>query len=371
MTANLKAAFTTLLLYYNASTGYFGDPNIAWPFWTSGVALEACADYFFLTSDPIALSLIENSYLLVRKDYNVPCDPDQPGCVGNDDIQWHGHAWLSAFEATANTTYLSEALGIYRTLLEQWGAWNATCGGMNWAMQPPYVNTVTNGLFMEALVRLWAAGAGEVVLASRTVAQWAQLALAWSQRPGLLSPQGVLVDGFSTQNCSQAVGAVWSYNQGLWVSGLAGLGALQASPPLALASQRLAQGAAQALSREGQGSPSGAVMLELSCSAEGWCEDYSGQQFKGVYAHRLGRAVKAWGPGPAAGAACAWLRNNSNSLLERGAGVDGAGNPLLGQLWQGPFSPQRERTPWVPQAAGFQLLLALELASAVCSDPAP
>jgi len=358
----MHSYFTALLFFYNYSTGYFGNPDVAWPFWTSGVALEATAEYYKLSNDSRAYYVLLNSFSLVRKDYEVPCDPDQPGCVGNDDIQWHAHAWLSAYDATNNTDFLAEALKIYSTLLGPWHSYNESCGGMNWAMNPPYVNTVTNGLFHEGLVRLWRAGQGDALLGGRPVREWARIIYSWSQHPGLLSPQGVLLDGLSEANCSVAVGDVWSYNQGLWLSSLATYSLLQNNDTaVLLQSQRLSEAATLVLS-----SPTDPqrIMREVSCSLpEGWCDDYSGQQFKGVFSLRLGRALLDWelsglNNHSAVNAACSWLAANSQSLLERGSGLDSSGHILFGQLWQGPYTPQLEKTPWVAHSAGFQLLIA-------------
>jgi hypothetical protein len=103
-----------------------------------------------LTGDSRAEPVIENSFTILVPAYATPLR-------GNDDLQWHAHAWLRAYELTKNATYLDEVYKIYNLLLDPkspWHGWNATCGGMNWWSNNPYVNTITNGLAMTGLVSL-------------------------------------------------------------------------------------------------------------------------------------------------------------------------------------------------------------------------
>ena len=85
MALPIAAAITTLLSYYNHSSGYFGNASVYWPFWHSGNSLETLALAYSLTGDTRIPPILANSFAKVRADYHTPY-------AGNDDIQWHAHA---------------------------------------------------------------------------------------------------------------------------------------------------------------------------------------------------------------------------------------------------------------------------------------
>ena len=101
------------------------------------------------------------------------------------------------------------------------------------------------------------------------------------------------------------------------------------------------------------------VMRELSCGApSGWCPQQDGQLFKGIFAQSVGLAGALFPEGGAKDFARAWLNLNSKSVVDFSSVVGPGGGRSFGQLWQGPFSPFTESTPWVPQASALALLLA-------------
>lgn len=109
-------AFSTQLSFYNDGTGYFGDPRVNDPFWTTANALANAATLAILTGDARVVPVLENSFTLLVPKYATPKD-------GNDDIQWHAHAWLRAYELTSNVTYLNEVWSIYNELFDPSSPW--------------------------------------------------------------------------------------------------------------------------------------------------------------------------------------------------------------------------------------------------------
>jgi len=111
ITSNLTevavSAFETMMTYYVKQTGFFGDPLVMWPVWTSGNTFETLCNYFELTGDERVLPVLENSFSLVRSSYRSPY-------MYNDDIQWHAHAWLRAYQVTAFMKW-SSVDGIFGT----------------------------------------------------------------------------------------------------------------------------------------------------------------------------------------------------------------------------------------------------------------
>ena len=202
-------AFTTQLSFYSFDTGYFGDPKVNDPFWTTANALANAATLAILTSDARVIPVIENSFTLLVPKYATPKD-------GNDDIQWHAHAWLKAYELTSNSTYLNEVFNIYNELFNPtspWHGWNDTCGGVNWWSNNAYVNTITNGLAFTGLVSLQRVKKSLVPLQGKPLLDWAQLIWNWANRQGLLNSNGVFLDGFG-KDCITPGGSPWSYNSG-------------------------------------------------------------------------------------------------------------------------------------------------------------
>ena len=109
-------SFSTQLSFYNENTGYFGDPRVNDPFWTTANALANAATLAILTGEARVVPVLENSFTLLVPKYATPKD-------GNDDIQWHAHAWLRAYELTSNVTYLNEVWSIYNELFDPSSPW--------------------------------------------------------------------------------------------------------------------------------------------------------------------------------------------------------------------------------------------------------
>ena len=346
-------AWTTQLTFYNASSGMFGDERVNDPFWTTANALANAATLGVLTRDARVAGVLDNSFAVLVPHYATPKR-------GNDDIQWHAHAWLGAYKLTGSAKYLDEALSIYNELFDPaspWHGWNATCGGMNWWSNVPYVNSITNGLALTGLVTLQRATGSTAPIQGKTMLEWAQLIWAWAQRPGL-QKDGVFLDGLGS-DCKTPGGAPWTYNSGIWLDGLTGLSVALGDASFSDAAFALAQSSAAFFAA----GDAGGVMREVSCGAGGDCGGADGREFKGVYARHLAYAMRAWdAPGsPATNAAAAawargWILNQTASVLARDASSLPDGSPLFGRLWQGPFSP--DDTPWISHSAAWDVMLA-------------
>ena len=346
MALPIAAAITTLITYYNHSSGYFGNASVYWPFWHSGNSLETLALAYTLTGDPRVPPIFANSFAKVRADYHTPY-------AGNDDIQWHAHAWLRAHEATGNVTYLQEAVAIYTMLLGPiWQGWNATCGGCNWAENAHYVNTITTSLFASGMATLARSPLAPAAIAGRPLRAWAAAALSWGAQPGLRLPGGgPFLDGVDTHNCSLPVGAVWTYNSAAWLTAGTALARVTGDAALSRAAGALLRGAAAHF---------GAPTEEGACGAGGWCAQPDGRMFKGVLARHAAWALRDWRASAEGAFAAGWARANAAALLANGTAWGATGLPTVGQLWGGPF--RADDTPWVAHSAGLDALLAARAA---------
>lgn len=350
------AAFTSLLTWYNATTGEFG-PASTIPFWTSHCSLSNVAAVGALAADARAAGVLSTSFAALVPTYTTPK-------VLNDDIQWAAQAWMDAYVFTGDAKYLDEARHIYEDLLldpkSPWKAWNATCGGFNWWSTDPYVNTITNALAFTGLVRLQRLTGSTARVHGRSLLEWAGAVWAWAQRPGLRTGDGVFLDGVAG-DCATPVGSAWTYNSGVWLDGLTGLSVATGNASYSDAAFDLARAAAAHFAG---GHPDG-VMRELGCGADGACGGPDGREFKGAFARRLSHAWADWAaPGTAASnaAAAAWARawaaahSSAVQTLDASTLPGSPPTPVYGQLWQGPFAV--DSSPWVSHSAGWDVVLA-------------
>ena len=351
-------SFSTQLSFYNFASGMFGDEAVNDPFWTTANALANAATLQSLTGDQRPAPVIANSFAVLVPHYSTPTR-------GNDDIQWHAHAWLRAYEASGsvNATYLDEVVHIYNLLFDPtspWHGWNSTCGAMNWWSNNPYVNVITNGLAFTGLVNLQRVVGPDVQIQGKTTLAWALLIWKWAQTPGLLTKDGVFMDGLGS-DCVTVIGSPWTYNSGIWLDGLTGLSLAQNDTSYSDFAFTLAQSATSFFAN---GDADG-VMREVSCSQpDGDCSGADGREFKGVFIRHLAYALKDWttagtaaSNAPAAAWARAWIAKQAASLLANDASaLPPANTPLFGQLWQGPF--EADNTPWISHSAGNDVVLA-------------
>jgi hypothetical protein len=78
---------------------------------------------------------------------------------------WYALAWCRAYNYARVPAFLETAQAIFKTLLEDYHAWNGTCGGgVKWSVNNPYINAITNELFLATATRLHILTGGSKVL---------------------------------------------------------------------------------------------------------------------------------------------------------------------------------------------------------------
>ena len=161
-------------------------------------------------------------------------------------------------------------------LVGKWGAWNTTCGGVNWEYKNPYINSITNELFLSSATGLWAAGS-KTTFTNFTALGWAQTEWQWFHASPLQLASGLITDGLQS-DCKKTTGAVWTYNQGALLSGAARASSLFSDPSIAVWAANLVD---TALAYFGAADESH-VIRELACSPLGDCgaTGQDGKQFK-------------------------------------------------------------------------------------------
>jgi hypothetical protein len=141
---------------------------------------------------------------------------------------------------------------IYDDLVGPWHAWNSTCGGIMWAVDNPYRNSITNELFFTASINLHRIYEDVLSIpdssprstSGLTFMEWAIKDWNWMNSTTLFLPEtgreetflvavvviyclGLYNDGMPNSDCSvqaPSQGAIWTYNQGVLLDGLVQFG---------------------------------------------------------------------------------------------------------------------------------------------------
>ncbi len=250
-----------------------------------------------------------------------------------DDEGWWALAWIDAYDLTGDARYLTAAGEIFADMARGWdGAWG---GGIYWGKHDgapdrtgafavprgwtgPYKNAIANELFIAA-----AAGLGlrhrrrdPAGPAHREYRQWAQRGWEWFSAPpprgvAMINEAGLVNDSPNRQGVNDNTLAIWSYNQGVILSGLADLGELAGDPAyLARAEQiaaafiaqpwhvrpRPAQGSAPASPPTSSGVIGGILHEHNDCRPDGGplgpgrpLPGVDSTMFKGIFVRHLAR----------------------------------------------------------------------------------
>jgi predicted alpha-1,6-mannanase (GH76 family) len=248
-----------------------------------------------------------------------------------DDDGWYLNAWLRGYEATGDERLLAEARSGFADMLT---GWDDTCGGgLWWRKDRVYKNAISNALFLTAAARL-------TRLSPEIARDWAVRAWRWFDGVGLINDDHLVNDGL--ENCRNNCGTVWTYNQGMVISGLVELSR--------------ATGDTASLERAGQIARASLALLTapdgiLREPSEPGC-DRDQEIFKGILAQGIARLCRA-DPADTADLAAA-LRANADSVWRRARDPhDG-----LALSWAGP--PDRI-TPATHASATLLLVEAAQL----------
>jgi predicted alpha-1,6-mannanase (GH76 family) len=358
----LNPGMNQLLSYYNWTSGFFGINPQYFPYWTTGNQLETLCNYAAATGDvATVLPYLDNSFQKMTANY---CN------CWRDDVLWFVNMWARCYEVTGKVEYLAQSESLFADILGPWQAWNTSCGGINWENGDPYVNAITNELFLSAATKLDALTRSRSPVTNFTYAQWAEVEWSWFNQTAMYQPQqGIFQDGLSMQNCNEVnpTGAFWTYNQGVLLDGMTRLADASSNTTLSQSLRDFAwQIVTSAISYFSNGDESN-IIRETSCGGPtGNCggPDGTGRQFKGAFVRHLGYAAE--GMASSVGAAqphperlawlAAWGSNVTSSLLTKASNWTSSSSLQFGQMWQGPFAT--DPSPWVSQGCALDAILA-------------
>ncbi|PBP16994.1 glycosyl hydrolase [Diplocarpon rosae] len=134
-----------------------------------------------------------------------------------DDELWWVLAWIKVYDVTKDITYLNTATAIFEDSKKAWGA--TPCGGLWWDKAHTSVGAVENELYLTAAAKL--ANRLPHSPSSGYYFNEALKAYEWFINSGLINEQNVINNGLDLKTCKNDGTYVFSYNQGIILSGLA------------------------------------------------------------------------------------------------------------------------------------------------------
>jgi predicted alpha-1,6-mannanase (GH76 family) len=312
-----RRAIARLLRFYRPGAGRWIRPTGA--AWQLALAIEAVVTAYSRTRDPsyeAALRAWLHRHHARRSRYY-------------DDNGWYVNAWLRAYEATGDGSFLAAADAGFTDLT---AGWDEACGGgLWWSQDRTYKNAITTGLFLLAAARLARFAdaprqESQDATSRRTAAvdesvyrRWALRAWEWFETVGLINSESLVNDGLD--DCRNNGGTTWTYNQGVLISALVELWRLTDSRSHLDRAHAIASAATTRLVHSG-----GPILREPS---EPNC-DRDQEIFKGILAQGLGRLCRADPAGSAAHLAV--LTANADAVWRHARDRDDG----LGLVWRGP-----------------------------------
>jgi predicted alpha-1,6-mannanase (GH76 family) len=248
------------------------------PSWSFANDVEAVETSYMLNGGQNFLDMVVATYDLNNSQQFIWVDGVENGY---DDEAWWAHAWIRAYDLTANGAYLAVAKTIFTDMT---GAWDTVVcgGGVWWNRAKTYKNAVTNELFLLVAASLHNRTAGDSGPGSYL--DWAQKEWAWFQGSGMVGGSGLINDGLSVGDdaavCTNNGQTTWTYNQGVVLGGLAELYEATGDATLLASAEPIADAAIAHLT-DANG------ILQEPCGSGGCDGDQI--SFKGIFVRNLFR----------------------------------------------------------------------------------
>ncbi|KAK7910905.1 hypothetical protein PG985_013386 [Apiospora marii] len=229
---SIKSAASTvafgLLKYYTGNNTGDVPGNLPDPYfwWEAGAMFGTMVDYWFYTGDTTYNEVTSQALVHQAGDDRDFMPTNQTRSEGNDDQGFWAMAAMSAAENNYpdpppdQPQWLGLAQGVFNEYVGRWD--ESTCGGgLRWQIFTfnngfNYKNSISNGCFFNIAARL------ARFTGNQTYADWADKIYDWMEKTDLISPEGQVFDGASTDDgCKKIDKAEWTYNLGIFVHGSA------------------------------------------------------------------------------------------------------------------------------------------------------
>ncbi|TVY83413.1 Mannan endo-1,6-alpha-mannosidase DCW1 [Lachnellula suecica] len=312
------AAIDQMQTWYSASTGLWQN---AW--WTSANVITMLADfqeYFPDKAEPTTNSVFPTTLS------NAPTSAGNPGFINGfyDDELWWVLAWIKVFDVTGDQQYLDTAATIFEDSKNAWGTTPSACnGGLWWDKAHTSVNAVANELYLTAAAKL--ANRRPTTPSGGYYYNEAIKAYNWFIGSGMINSQNLINDGLDLANdCVNNGGPVFTYNQGIILSGLVELTWASGDSSYNELANTLAVATINNMTDS-------SGVLHERCEPNGCTPDL--EQFKGIFGRNIqflyNRATVM--PADTKTLYQSFLQKNANAIW-----ADDQINNQLGLVWSGP-----------------------------------
>lgn len=290
--------------WYNTETGLW--ETTSW--WNAANILTALIEYGRITGDESVKEIVNNTFQKT-KEFEVEAQDGKDAWICKnyineyyDDEAWWALAWIDAWEYTGDDRYLEMARIIFEDITT---AWNEECGGgMYWKKGITYKGTISNGLALTLSSRLHLADTGTIN--GRSCLQWSIDIWQWMIDSNLLNDLGLLQDGVKNKNGNcDLVSSVWTYNQGVVLSGLVNLNAITGENHYLESAHKLAKATINNMVSES------GILKEINCEPDKCNAD--AEQFKGIFMRHLSVLQEKSPKNEYSN----FLKNNANSIYEK------------------------------------------------------
>ncbi|RKF81915.1 putative glycosyl hydrolase family 76 [Golovinomyces cichoracearum] len=237
-----------------------------------------------------------------------------------DDELWWALAWIKVYDITQNETYLNTAADIFEDSKSVWG--QTPCGGLWWDKNHTEVGAVVNELYLTTAAKL-----ANRLLESPHPGYYMDEAMKahnWFQESGLINGNNLINNALNLQTCKNDGNFVFTYNQGILLSGLAELTYGTKDQKYVNLANTIAVAAINAMT-DSDG------ILRESCEPDACNGDQ--EQFKGIFSRNIQFLYKN-NPNISAETATLFknfLQNNAESIWAK----DSVNNQM-GLVWSGP-----------------------------------
>jgi predicted alpha-1,6-mannanase (GH76 family) len=264
--------------WYNYDTGLW--ETTSW--WNGANALTALIKYGQLSDNDSIIRVVKNTFLRTKQ-FEVPAieKTDAWICTNYindyyDDEGWWALAWLDAWEWTGDQEYLEMARYIFGDITL---GWDETCGGgILWKKGIGYKGTISNELSLLLAARLHLAKT--CTIKDKSCLQWSLDIWDWMLSVNLINDEGQVQDGVGGRRGDCEINPrVWTYNQGVILSGLAYLSEITGDKSYINHAHNIALAAIKNMVNDN------GVLIEINCEPDDCNAD--AEQFKGIFMRHL------------------------------------------------------------------------------------
>ncbi|CAJ2509665.1 Uu.00g146910.m01.CDS01 [Anthostomella pinea] len=309
------AAVDAMMALYNETTGIWDND----PWWESGVALRAVADYMLKTGSDEYLPVAYNTFNIQR----APLEwwPEGGGdfrADSTDDTGWWALALTTLYELTRDVEFLDVAKEDEAYMFQYWN--KTTCGGgLIWNIpNGTYHNAISNELYLELTATLHNLIPGEEYYLNKSLLGW-----EWFKASGMINSENLVNDGLTDNTaCVNNNATTWTYNQGVLIAGLTQLYKATSNTSLLETAQQIADATVYSAIL----SPGG--ILTEPCGTAPDC-DPNTTAFKGAFMRGLAQLDAVIEEHPYK----SYIQNNALAAYTNARN----GSDFYGLRWQGPF----------------------------------